>query len=259
MVFTLGWAPTVAAPVPAVPDSVTLAATPEPTGATPGQTVPVVPESTVVVPVASDTSVVVEVPAGTAIDSIGVAPATVSPGAKKRTAPAVAAKKERHVEPPYRIVLRSLLYPGWGQLYNGKSLKALAVFVSEGSLLGMIYSESRAASRAYDKHLVATDDTRAAELYSEYEDHFNREESLSWWAVGLVLLSLADAYVDANLITFEEEFGEPGEGGGRGGGPAVSGGGKGGSGTGNPRGKVSMSVQPDQSLAGGFLCLRYGF
>ena len=234
-----------AAPVPAVPDSAA-AAVAAATAA---------PESTATVPVASDSSVVVEVPAGTAIDSISVAPAQPSPGPKRKTAPAATAKKEKHIEPPYRIVLRSLLYPGWGQLYNGKSLKALAVFVSEGALLGMIYSESRAASRAYDKHLEATNDTRAAELYADYEDHFNRQESLTWWTAGLVLFSLADAYVDANLITFEEEFGEPGEGSGRTGGGAT----RGGPDTARPRAKPGISFQADPSLAGGFLCLSYGF
>ncbi len=112
----------------------------------------------------------------------------------------------RHVEPSYRVVLRSLVYPGWGQLYNSKHLKALLIFASETALLGMIYNESREASRAYDAHLVEPDRTVAAGLYEEYEMHFDRRESLIWWTAGVVLFSLADAYVDANLITFEEEF-----------------------------------------------------
>jgi hypothetical protein len=103
-------------------------------------------------------------------------------------------------------VLRSLVYPGWGQLYNAKHLKALLVFASETALLGMIYHESREAQIAFDAHLAAPDGTAAAELYEEYERHFDRRESLIWWTAGVVLFSLADAYVDANLISFEEEF-----------------------------------------------------
>ncbi len=258
-----------AATSPAEPDSATLASTPEIPGVSAVQGAPgapgaidsaavaTAPESTVVLPVAADTSVVLEVPAGTAIDSVAAAQAGVRLTPRKQAAPA--AGKVRTIEPPYRIVLRSLFFPGWGQLYNGKSLKALAVFASESALLGMIYTESRAASRAYDKHLVASNDARAAELYSEYETHFKRQESLTWWTAALVLLSLADAYVDANLITFEDEFGEPREGGVRGGGPAVSRSPRRSSGTGYPRGKVSMSIQPGPSPAGGFLCLSYGF
>jgi hypothetical protein len=118
-------------------------------------------------------------------------------------------EKEIPIEPAYRIVLRSLVYPGWGQLYNRKYFKALVVFTSEATLLGMISTESRQASEAYNDHLAARDLATAERLYAEYERHFNRMDSLVWWAAGLVLYSLADAYVDAHLITFEEEFGEP--------------------------------------------------
>jgi len=115
----------------------------------------------------------------------------------------------RPVEPPYRVILRSLLYPGWGQLYNGKYLKALVVFATESTLLSMIYTESRQASRAYADHLATPNPIVAERLYAEYERHFNRRDSLIWWTAGLVLFSLADAYVDSHLITFDEEFGEP--------------------------------------------------
>lgn len=124
-------------------------------------------------------------------------------------APSKSLKGEAHVEPPYRIVLRSLVYPGWGQLYNRKYMKALAVLASEATLLGMIYTESREASRAYNDHLVTPDLATSERLYAEYEKHFERRDSLIWWTAGLVLFSLADAYVDAHLFTFDEEFGEP--------------------------------------------------
>jgi len=91
-------------------------------------------------------------------------------------------------------------------LYNSKYLKAVVIFASETALLGMIYHESREASKAYDAHLEASDITVAEKFYEEYETHFERRESLIWWTAGVVLFSLADAYVDANLITFEEEF-----------------------------------------------------
>jgi len=117
----------------------------------------------------------------------------------------------RPVEPSYRVILRSLLYPGWGQLYNGQYLKALAVFTTEATLLSMIYTESRQASKAYADHLATHDPAVADRLYLEYSRHFDRRDSLIWWTTGLVLFSLADAYVDSHLITFEEEFGEPQE------------------------------------------------
>ncbi|UCF78991.1 MAG: hypothetical protein JSW03_01635 [Candidatus Eiseniibacteriota bacterium] len=138
------------------------------------------------------------------------------------------------VEPSYRVMLRSLVYPGWGQLYNGSSTKAVVVFASETALLGMIYHESREATKAYDAHLAAPDPNAAARLYEEYERHFERRESFIWWTVGLVLFSMADAYVDANLTTFEEEFDDTKEG---------------------PR----VSLRATGSPRGGFVSLQYLF
>ncbi len=126
------------------------------------------------------------------------------------------------------------MYPGWGQLQNKSYVKALAVFVSETALLGMIYRESREASQAYEAHLAAPDEVSAARLYAEYEEHFEKQEALTWWTAALVLLSVADAYVDANLATFEDEFGEPGS-------------------------RVSLSVEPGAFSRGGFVCVSYGF
>ena len=242
-----------AEPVPAASESTAVAQPPAVTDSTAvGEAAP---DSTSIVPVASDSSVVLKVPAGTAAaDSVAVWQVTAEKRAK-----VTKARKERHVEPSYRVVLRSLVYPGWGQLYNGKSLKALAMFVSEGAFLGMIYTESRAASRAYDKHLAEPDVARAAELYSEYEKHFERRDSFTWWTVGLVLFSLADAYVDANLITFEDEFRDPGQGSGRQGDAGQRGAGRGAAAADGRRDKVTLSFQPGQFSAGGFVCLNYGF
>jgi hypothetical protein len=141
---------------------------------------------------------------------------------------------EERVEPSYRTVLRSLLYPGWGQLRNSKHLKAVVFFASETALLGMIYNESREATRAYDAHLAAPDRTEAAKLYEEYEEHFERRESLIWWTAGLVLFSLVDAYIDANLITFEEEFDDAPE-------------------------QSRISLKPRGRPGGGFISLEYVF
>ena len=137
-------------------------------------------------------------------------------------------------EPSYRVVLRSLVYPGWGQLHNGKYLKALSIFASETALLAMIYHESKESSRAYEAHLAAPDRTVAAKFYARYEEHFERRESLIWWTAGLIAFSLADAYVDANLVTFEEEFGEPEE-------------------------NTRISLNARSSPRGGFVCLEYSF
>ncbi len=92
----------------------------------------------------------------------------------------IAAKKRN----PAAAMLRSLLVPGWGQLYNGRHLHAALVFGAEAGLL--------AAAISWDRQAKAT---------TGDEQFFNldyRNITIGWLA-GSVVLSAADAYVDARL------------------------------------------------------------
>ncbi len=82
-------------------------------------------------------------------------------------------------------MLRSLIVPGWGQLYNGRHLHAALVFGAEAGLLAAAVSWDRQAEAAAD------DDNRF--FYRDY-----RNITIGWLA-GTVVLSAADAYVDARV------------------------------------------------------------
>ncbi len=93
---------------------------------------------------------------------------------------------------PMGAMWRSLLFPGWGQLYNRKYLKALILGGTEiGFIYGIIYQNDR-----YRNARGEGDTVRAA----FYKDDRNR---LSWWLAGIILYSMADAYADAHLWDFE--------------------------------------------------------
>jgi hypothetical protein len=85
-------------------------------------------------------------------------------------------------------VLRSMVVPGWGQLYNASYIKAVVFAGVEGSL---IFS----ASHQHDqmKRFQKAGDFRRERFY---RDSRNR---LLWWLAGTVMLSMGDAYVDAQL------------------------------------------------------------
>lgn len=85
-------------------------------------------------------------------------------------------------------VLRSMVIPGWGQLYNESYMKAIAFAGIEGSL---IFS----ASHQHDqmKRFETANDFRREKFYR------NARNKLLWWLAGTVLLSMGDAYVDAQL------------------------------------------------------------
>jgi len=107
--------------------------------------------------------------------------------------------------------LRSAVFPGWGQLRNGKTLKAVLVFSVESYLVMSAVAEHYQAEEAYRRMELLNRSGQgeaAEELYRSYSDHFDRRDQLAWWTAGLIMLSMLDAYVDANFFGFDEEVRE---------------------------------------------------
>ncbi len=95
-----------------------------------------------------------------------------------------------HKKSPTGAMLRSLVFPGWGQWYNNKKIKAIVFFCGETALLtNAIY---------LNQQLVNSEDLATREFYIN-----NRNLSV-WWLVGVVLFSMGDAFVDAHLADFDE-------------------------------------------------------
>jgi len=94
---------------------------------------------------------------------------------------------------PTGALLRSLIVPGWGQLYNGKELKAAVIFAAETTLIGTaIYWDRQAEMAAEANHETAR---------LVYEDNRN----LAYWLLAAtVVYSMLDAYVDAHFYDFDE-------------------------------------------------------
>ena len=100
------------------------------------------------------------------------------------------AKDSLTTKNPTGAMLRSLAVPGWGQFYNGKWFKGILVVGAETGLVANAIVLNQWAKNS------ATEDER---LY--YLDNRN----LSFWILGAVILySMADAYVDAELFDFDE-------------------------------------------------------
>jgi len=91
---------------------------------------------------------------------------------------------------PSGALVRSLVVPGWGQWYNGKKLKAVIVFGVEAGLISTAVYWNRTATQARQK---------SDRLYFE-----DKRNLAVWYLVGTVVLSMLDAYVDAQLSDFDE-------------------------------------------------------
>jgi hypothetical protein len=101
---------------------------------------------------------------------------------------------------PRGAMIRSAILPGLGQVYNRKWFKAAIVFGTEAALAGnaVLMNQKMLASESADER----------DYYEYYRGSF------VWWFVGVYLLNILDAYVDAQLSGFdiEPELGPPDEG-----------------------------------------------
>ncbi|MBD3366661.1 MAG: hypothetical protein GF405_00635 [Candidatus Eisenbacteria bacterium] len=100
------------------------------------------------------------------------------------------------------ILLASASYPGLGQLLNGKEMKAAVIGAAEALLIAGLVVEDRRTRNAYRRY----QETRDAEWFDEYSEHYDRRQTLIWWAVGAALYAITDAYVDAHLAGFGESL-----------------------------------------------------
>lgn len=92
---------------------------------------------------------------------------------------------------PTGALLRSMVIPGWGQVYNRRYFKAVMAIGLEGAYAYGVYTNH--LKRSYYLH-------RDPALSAFYRDQRNR---LTWYLAGTVLLMMLDAYVDAHLYHFE--------------------------------------------------------
>jgi len=108
----------------------------------------------------------------------------------KREGTATADTVKKKAKSPTGAMWRSLAFPGWGQWYNGKKLKAALAFGAETGVVG--------AAVYFDGRL------RKASTFEDQEYWRDRRNLMYWWLGAAILLSMADAYVDAQLSDFDE-------------------------------------------------------
>ena len=102
-------------------------------------------------------------------------------------------EKELHTKSPTGAMIRSALFPGWGQVYTKHYVKGGLIFCLETGLVISAVIEDTKARDAYPKD------------YEEYLDRLDRRNTFLWWTAGVIIYSMIDAYVDAHLFEFDEE------------------------------------------------------
>ena len=133
--------------------------------------------------------------------------------------------KERFIPNANKAVWLALVFPGGGQIYNRKYWKLPLVY---GGFVGCTYAlnwnskmykdysqayldimDDDPNTNSYENFLppnsnIAGQETRYKELFKKRKDLFRRQRDLSIFCfIGVYLLSVIDAYVDAELSDFD--------------------------------------------------------
>lgn len=133
--------------------------------------------------------------------------------------------KERFIPNPNRAVWMALVIPGAGQIYNRKYWKLPLVY---GGFVGCAYAlnwnsqmykdysqayldimDDDPNTKSYEDFLPASanitgQEERYKEIFRKRKDTFRRQRDLSIFCfIGVYLLSVVDAYVDAELSNFD--------------------------------------------------------
>jgi hypothetical protein len=118
-------------------------------------------------------------------------------------------KTPRFSEPRY-VMFRSLVVPGWGQLYNRSWFKATLFAGIEGWLIGGLIRDEQQLnrlSREADEAQAIHDEEAFNAAVTAYNERLDQQINRRWLLGGAIVYALLDAYVDAHFRNFEVEFG----------------------------------------------------
>ena len=106
---------------------------------------------------------------------------------------------------PGAAMLRSAIFPGWGQFYTGHPFKAAWMAAAGATFLTLTVRADSRISDLADRRSPLLDPTERAALEADIEAW--RVERRRWlvWTATIWIYAVVDAYVDAHLHDFEAE------------------------------------------------------
>ena len=108
---------------------------------------------------------------------------------------------------PMGALLRSVAFPGWGQFYNKKYLKAGLAFGVETTFLTLMIIEWERMDdhkKLFDS--MSQDHPDKSWEYEQYKFYQDRKNLFLWSTIATIFVSMFDAYVDAHLYDFDKEM-----------------------------------------------------
>lgn len=122
---------------------------------------------------------------------------------------------------PKSAAIRSAIIPGWGQLYMKKPLKAALFVTAEGyhlyqsiyynKIYGYVKKTKEEIGIEVWTELNEAEKKEKVKEITGYELEINswrpreKRNKYLWWSLGIHLVGILDAYVDAHLVNFPGE------------------------------------------------------
>ena len=102
---------------------------------------------------------------------------------------------------PTIALFKSVAIPGWGQISNGKYVKAGTIIALETTLIGTYVHYRNKTEDARNAFENATLEDKPS-LYNNFEDAKDQRNRFAWYCATMIFISMFDAYVDAHLARF---------------------------------------------------------
>lgn len=103
---------------------------------------------------------------------------------------------------PTPTLLKSMVFPGWGQFTNHRYTKAAIVFGLESWYIGNVVYHWHKSNQYLDQFRA---DPSNLDAYYDYDFHRGTRNDYMWWLGITVFVSMFDAYVDAHLRPYEHD------------------------------------------------------
>ncbi len=135
---------------------------------------------------------------------ITVSPLDSSSQLKSTTAQSTKQSTQREPKSPGGAIVRSLVCPGWGQLYNESYWKSALFFGGAATATGILLWNN---AKFLDANTTfSTPGISAAEkdlAYYRREFYRDQRDVAGLWLLGIYVLASVDAYVGAHLFDFD--------------------------------------------------------
>lgn len=104
-------------------------------------------------------------------------------------------------------IWRSLLIPGWGQVYNARYSKAALLYMGIGGSLTSFFSRQEMVDFWKQQTDLARTQNRSTTLPAQQTEFFRKRRNQYVWGLGIVYVyQVLDAAVDARLSRFHRPF-----------------------------------------------------